>query len=588
MLPRYDLTRIRTRVQFTKGLGVDDALLAHVLNFVPPPDRDPDPDSTEDDGVVADIPAFFRHKIPKRNKARGHRIVWEPTFLKSKYKALGGYLGKFFHYRLDHFPHPATFGYVGGRNIKDNAQSHCGHAHLLVTDIEAFFPSITRARVEALLVDCGFNTEMADLLGRFLTIDGSLPLGLPTSPVVSNAVFLPADVELAALAARFDATYTRYSDDMSFSGNGELPSPDNIGVVLARHGFVLAKAKTRRSRRGQAHFVTGLSVSETDQPHVPKVKKRRLRQELYYARKFGLADHLLRLGVNDDAVVQEQINRLDGTVKFVAHHEPRLAPRLRSAWTEILQEAEAKPSYKPRNQRGEAFVIAIDEAEYRSPRGHVLALGLAVSQHQQRVFSLANDVLQEALGNPWAAGDQTAIEKRGLHYNDATPDLRLRYVEQLRAMPFEGYVVMGPLSGPEAYEPTYLRLVGAVIRRRLMAAEGKFAAFVIEKNNKVSEAKIEALIHETVLALRVEKNRGPKRAHVHFVAKPNLHVSVSDFLLGVLGDYLKSVDAPPGRPEGRDRLMFEQIRDKYRLILDVEPWTEYSRRRPITPWAAWP
>lgn len=585
MLPRHDLTRIRSRVQFTTGLGIDDALLQHVLDFVPPPDPEPDPDPAKDDGVVADIPAFFRHKIPKRNKARGYRTVWEPSFLKTKYKALGGYLGKFFHYRLDLFPHPATFGYVGGRNIKDNALAHCGHAHLLVVDIEAFFPSITRARVQALLLECGFNAEIANLLARFLTIDGSLALGLPTSPVLSNAVFLPADVELAALADRFGATYTRYSDDMSFSGDGELPSLDDIGAILARRGFALAKAKTRRSRRGQAHFVTGLSVSEADQPHVPKLKKHRLRQELYYAGKFGLIDHLQRLGVNDEAVVQEQINRLDGTVKFVAHHEPRLAPRLRSRWTEILKEAEAKPSYKPRNLGAEPFVIAIDEAEYRPTNGHLLALGLAVSQHQQRVYSLAHDVLQEALGNLWAAGDPAAIEKRGLHYNDATADLRLRYVEQLRVMPFEGYVVMGPLASPQTYEDTYLRLLGAVIRRRLMAAEGRFALFMIEKNNKVSETRIEALIQEAVSALRLEKNRGPKRAFVSFVTKPDLHVSVADFLLGVLGDYLKSPNTPPGRPEGRDRLMFEQIREKYRLILDVEPWTEYSRRRPISPWA---
>ncbi|WP_343699035.1 reverse transcriptase family protein [Caulobacter sp.] len=585
MLPRYDLTRIRTRLHLTTVLGIDDAHLEHVLGFVPPPDLEPTVE--EDDGVVVEMPAFFRHKIPKRNKARGYRIAWEPAFLKPRYKALAGYLGKYFRYRLNAFPHPATFGYVGGRNIKGNAEAHCGHTHLLVVDIEAFFPSITRGRIEALLLDCGFNSEIADLLSRFLTIDGSLPLGLPTSPVVSNAVFLAADIELAALAERCGATYTRYSDDMSFSGNGELPSPDDIDTILAGHGFSLARSKTRRSRRGQAHFVTGLSVSEVDQPHVPKVKKRRLRQELYYAGKFGLADHLTRLGVNDDDVLQEQINRLDGTVKFVAHHEPRLAPRLRHAWGEILKEADAKPSFKPRSQTGETFAIAIDEAEYRSPRGHVLALGLTVSQHQQRVVGLANEVLQEALGNLWAAGDPVAIEKRGLHYNDATPDLRLRYVQQLRVMPFEGYVVMGPLAGPDVYEATYLRLLGAVIRRRLMAAEGKFAGFVVEKNNKVAETKIRALILETVAALKAEKSRGPKAAFVHFVAKPDLHVSVPDFLLGVLGDYLKSVDAKAGKPEGRDRLMFEQIRDKYRLILDVEPWTEYSRRRPISPWTDW-
>jgi hypothetical protein len=584
MLARYDLSRLRTRRQLALALGTNEQMLEFVLAFQPPPD--PVPKAGTEGALVFWIPAFLQHKIPKRNKSRGIRLAWEPTLLKAEYKKLGRYLGKFFHYKLDQFPHSATFGYVGGRNIKGNAQAHCGHKHLLVVDIEAFFPSITRTRVEALFLECGFSDEMAELLGRLLTIEDALPLGLPTSPVISNAIFLQADRDLTKLAQCYEATYTRYSDDLSFSGDGALPEVGEVAAILENYGFRLAASKMRRSRRGQAHFVTGLSISEPDQPHAPRKKKRRLRQELYYAQKFGLRDHLARMGVNDERVVQEQINRLDGTVKFIAHHEPALALRLRPQWTHVLQEAMAKPSYAPRNQSGVPFYIAIDEAEYAPPSGKVLALGLSVSQHPDRLLSMANDVLQDTLSDLWAAGDQAAIEKRGLHFNDATPDLRLRYVEALQIMPFEGYVVMGPLNTFSDYEATYLRLLQAVIKRRLMAAESQFVQFVIEKNSKVSELKVRSLIQNAVNELKLEKNRGPRFAHVEFVAKPNLGVSVPDFLLGILGDYLKSKSAAPGRPEPRDRLLFERLRDKYRLILDVEPWTEYSRRRPILPWEA--
>lgn len=71
----------------------------------------------------------------------------------------------------------------------------------------------------------------------------------------------------------------------------------------------------------------------------------------------------------------------------------------------------------------------------------------------------------------------TPSAARGLHYADATEDLRLSYVKRLRGLPCEGYVVMTRLTSPDHYEATYLRLLGAVIRRRLMAAESRFAPF---------------------------------------------------------------------------------------------------------------
>ena len=85
-------------------------------------------------------------------------------------------------------------------------------------------------------------------------------------------------------------------------------------------------------------------------------------------------------------------------------------------------------------------------------------------------------------------------------------------------------------------------------------------------------------------ALRASNNRHPKLCHVRFTGKPNLGMSAPDFLLGVLGKYLATVPEKVGKPPVRNRLLFECIRDNYRLILDVDNWVEYSRRRPITPW----
>lgn len=69
------------------------------------------------------------------------------------------------------------------------------------------------------------------------------------------------------------------------------------------------------------------------------------------------------------------------------------------------------------------------------------------------------------------------------------------------------------------------------------------------------------------------------------MTKPDAAISAPDFLLGVLGRYLKAPVVVPGKPVSRDRLMFERLRDKYRLIFDVTNNVEYSRRRPIRAWA---
>ncbi|MDO8900824.1 MAG: RNA-directed DNA polymerase, partial [Phenylobacterium sp.] len=126
------------------------------------------------------IQPFFQHRIPKRNRTRGHRIAWEPSLCKAEYKALGRRLGGFFEHKLAPYPHPSVFGYLGGRNIKDNAAVHKGHRRLVAVDIASFFPSISAVRIKQLFLELGMSEEVALSLSRFVTIGGTLPLGLPT------------------------------------------------------------------------------------------------------------------------------------------------------------------------------------------------------------------------------------------------------------------------------------------------------------------------------------------------------------------------------------------------------------------------
>jgi hypothetical protein len=209
---------------------------------------------------------------------------------------------------------------------------------------------------------------------------------------------------------------------------------------------------------------------------------------------------------------------------------------------------------------------------------------MAVSQHQEQINRVTQEVLDATLSDMWAAGDLDAIATKGLHFSDATQDVRLTYIEQMRSLPFEGYVAMARLPSSASYEVIYLRLLNAMIKRRLMAAESKFASLVFEQNSKVRQEVVRKAVMDSYDSLKESNNRHPELCCIDFAGKPNLGMSAPDFLLGALGKYLTAGPEQEGRPTARDKLLFERIRDKYRLILDVDNWIEYSRRRPIAPW----
>jgi hypothetical protein len=580
---KIDLARLQTKQHLLSFLGVNCDVFDLVLSFDP---REYDKNKEENHvEIIRSFPSFLRHEVPKKNPTRGVRIVWEPILLRSEYKLLSRRLASFFASRLEGYPHARCFGYVGGRNIRENAKDHCGHKNLVSVDIEDFFLSISADRIEKFLAALGVVEDVGGPLSKFVTIGGELALGLPTSPTISNAICFQMDIELQDLASRYEATFSRYADDISFSGNGAIPSVDDIERIVLRHDFRLAVSKTRYSTLGQAHYVTGLSVSDPNQPHVPKRKKRRLRQEMYYASKFGLYDHFDHEDIKPE-LYQQEINRLDGLVKFVAFHEPQLAARLKAFWLEILRSSGSYPSFEPKKQQGIPFFISVDEAELVKPDSDqkILALAMAVSQHQDRVRQGVSEVLDAYLSDPWAAGDRGAAIKRGLHFVDAHPDLRLSLVNRMCSMPFEAYVAFSKLSAPNEYEDVYLGLLRAMIRRRLMAAESKCAYFVFEKNDKISQTAVRRVVEDAFNLLAKTNNRRPSECVIEFKGKPCNDLCIPDFLLGALKKFLELMPERRAESPSRERLLFEQLRDKFRLILDLDSQREYSRRRPLVPW----
>ena len=124
---------------------------------------------------------------------------------------------------------------------------------------------------------------------------GSLPQGSPASPCLSNLVCLKLDARLSSLAQKYKAIYSRYADDITFSGNGGIKEIENITIkILKEEGFRLNPKKTRIAYKYQRQEVTGLIVNG-ENVRVSKQYKRMLYQEIYYCIRFGVQSHMKRI-----------------------------------------------------------------------------------------------------------------------------------------------------------------------------------------------------------------------------------------------------------------------------------------------------
>ncbi len=245
---------------------------------------------------------------------------------------------------------PPAHGFVTGRSILTNAAPHCRRAVVVNLDLEGFFPSIGFPRVRSVFQRLGYSPAVSTILAllctecprRAVKYDGvpylvatgprGLPQGACTSPALSNQVARRFDKRLSGLAAKLDITYTRYADDLTFSGDDSLEN--RVGYLLAhvRHiaqneSFTVNEAKTRVLRQGTAQTVTGLVVN--DRPGVARAEVRRLRAILHQARIEGLERQNREGRPNFAAWLQ-------GKIAFVAMARPELGAKLREEFLEIL------------------------------------------------------------------------------------------------------------------------------------------------------------------------------------------------------------------------------------------------------------
>jgi len=184
--------------------------------------------------------------------------------------------------------------YVSGVSIKENARFHLRQEKVLTIDIKDFFGSIKFRKVFSLFRKFGYSKPVATMFANLCCLDGSLPQGAPTSPALSNLIAMNIDKRIAGFSKKYGFRFTRYSDDLTFSGAIKSGSMINfVKSVLASEKLSINETKTRLMHVHQRQEVTGIVTNKNLQ--VSKMLRKKFRQEMYYIQKFGLDSHLQRI-----------------------------------------------------------------------------------------------------------------------------------------------------------------------------------------------------------------------------------------------------------------------------------------------------
>jgi RNA-directed DNA polymerase len=253
---------------------------------------------------VLKVPTYETYSIAKKNG--GVRNIEAPQGM---LRVLQGSLCKYMQPFYTIHKLPCVHGFVKAIDVNHkygvvtNATPHLGKPFVLNMDIKNFFDTISAKAVKQALMDVPFyvTDEVSTAIALLCTYQKKLPTGAPTSPLLSNIVFYWVDKSLMQLVEEVNqfkaadevaVTYTRYADDLTFSGSEKLVRGmiERIINILHHNGFEVNVKKTRGQTVYGAQWVTGVKVNQ--KPNISRLYIRKLRAIL----------HNMQTNAVDDAV----------------------------------------------------------------------------------------------------------------------------------------------------------------------------------------------------------------------------------------------------------------------------------------------
>lgn len=307
--------------------------------------------------LMATQPQYHLFGIPKKDGSQ--RWIENPGHdLKTVQRRLNFFLQCCYYFMRT----PAAYGFLinakrddDPRHILSNAQRHLGASWLFNADVEDFFHRVSIDAVFRLFSErpFSFESELALLLAKLTTHQGRLPMGAPSSPVLSNFACIDLDHELQHLASETDLTYTRFADDMSFSAQREISIPlqNQIAAQVEKHGFVFNPAKIKLMGPDDPKVVTGLHLIG-DEVELPK----EIVKEMHTAiQKLGHAvDVQLHTGASPEWLENFQ-DQIEGMIEFAAFVLGDKDPVVLDAENRLARALDPQDEYSPVSWRNFAY-----------------------------------------------------------------------------------------------------------------------------------------------------------------------------------------------------------------------------------------
>lgn len=229
--------------------------------------------------ILASQASYYR-QFQLRKKRGGVRIINVPyPSLDALQKKIHLYLNKRFE------PSEPVYAYVRGKNAIEHAKQHINSKELLTLDIIDFFGCITSKRVLTGLINIGINSAIASIITSLCCLHDKIPQGSSASPVLSNIIFHPIDKRLHSLAIKFNLVYSRYADDLVFSGE-IIPNKfkNYVREILMDYHFIINEEKTKLKKQNSKKIITGVSITNGIMK-CPKKFKRELRKDIFILEK---------------------------------------------------------------------------------------------------------------------------------------------------------------------------------------------------------------------------------------------------------------------------------------------------------------
>lgn len=227
--------------------------------------------------------SYYTFQIPKRSG--GFREIYAPN---DELKTVQEKILKTFTKDLKFLPHNAAHGFTRHRNCKTALEVHKAHGSrwFLKLDIKDFFPNTTNNIIKDAMKKvypfCAMEDAAQNYMINICTLNGAAPQGAPTSPMITNMVMVPIDVQITKYCKEHGLVYTRYADDILISSKVSFDWQTTQNDVQEMLGpYSLKTEKTRYGSFNGRNWNLGLMYNNNFEITVGHKKKKLVKNMIH-------------------------------------------------------------------------------------------------------------------------------------------------------------------------------------------------------------------------------------------------------------------------------------------------------------------